>query len=89
MILRESKASRAVSGPDQTISLEQALRTYTIDAAWQDFAEDWKGSIEVGKVADLTVIEGDLLTVDPHDIPAMAVLRTVVGGTAVYERAQQ
>ncbi|WP_206487850.1 amidohydrolase [Rhodococcus sp. KRD162] len=89
MILRESKASRTVSGPDQTITLAQALRTYTIDAAWQDFAEDWKGSIEVGKVADLTIVEGDLETIDPHDIPAMAVLRTVVGGTVVYERTPQ
>lgn len=43
MILRESKASGAVSGPDQTIGLADAVRTYTINAAWQDFAEDWKG----------------------------------------------
>ncbi|MBY4212448.1 amidohydrolase [Rhodococcus fascians] len=89
MILRESKATRTVSGQSETISLEQALRTYTIDAAWQDLADDWKGSIEVGKVADLTVIEGDLGAVDAHDIPAMAVLRTVVGGVTVYDRSTQ
>ncbi|MCZ4519143.1 amidohydrolase family protein [Rhodococcus ruber] len=50
MLLCESKASQTVSGPDQTISLEQALRNYTIDAAWQDFAEDWMGSIEVARL---------------------------------------
>lgn len=86
MILRESKATRAVSGPDQTITLEQAIRTYTIDAAWQDFADDWKGSIEVGKVADFTIIEGDLETTDPQDIPSMGVLRTVLGGDVTYQR---
>ena len=44
MILRESKASGAVSGPISASGLEHAFRTYTINAAWQDFAEDWKGS---------------------------------------------
>ena len=89
MILRESKASGAVSGPDQCIGLADAVRTYTINAAWQDFAEDWKGSLEAGKVADLCILDGDLETIDPHDIPAMQVVATVLGGKVVFQRVAE
>jgi predicted amidohydrolase YtcJ len=85
MLLRESRASGTVAGPEQTIGLMDALRTYTINAAWQDRAETWKGSIEVGKVADLCVLGGDLLAIDPHDIPTMPVTMTVLDGEIVYE----
>lgn len=85
MMLRESRASGRVSGPDQRIRLAEALRTYTSDAAWQDFAEDWKGTLEVGKVADLCVLSDDLLTADPHDIPAIPVVFTAVGGEIVHD----
>ncbi|MFF7725561.1 amidohydrolase [Streptomyces sp. NPDC008001] len=85
MMLRESRASGRVSGPGQRIRLAEALRTYTSDAAWQDFAEDWKGTLEVGKVADVCVLAGDLLTADPHDIPAMPVVFTAVGGEVVHD----
>ncbi|WP_431046180.1 amidohydrolase [Streptomyces sp. P1-3] len=85
MLLRESKASGRVSGPDQRIQLAEAVRTYTVNAAWQDLAEDWKGSLEVGKVADLCVLAGDLLSADPHDIPDMPVVLTAVGGEIVYD----
>jgi predicted amidohydrolase YtcJ len=85
MVLRESKASGRVSGPDQRITLIEALRTYTTAAARQDFAETWKGSLEPGKVADLCVLDGDLLTMDPHDIPDVAVLLTLVDGRPVHD----
>ncbi|MEU7583514.1 amidohydrolase [Streptomyces sp. NPDC041068] len=85
MVLRESKAAGRVSGPSQRITVAEALRTYTIGAAWQDFAEDWKGSLEVGKVADLCVVQGDLLGADPHDIPRMPVVMTVVDGQVVHD----
>ncbi|MBH5338178.1 amidohydrolase [Streptomyces pactum] len=85
MVLRESKAAGRVSGPEQRISLAEAIRTYTIDAAWQDFADDWKGSLEPGKVADLCVLDGDLLDADPHDIPGMPVVLTVVDGKVVHD----
>ncbi|MER8039807.1 amidohydrolase [Streptomyces hydrogenans] len=85
MVLRESKAAGRVSGPEQRIALAEAIRTYTIDAAWQDFADDWKGSLETGKVADLCVVEGDLLGADPRTIPDMPVLLTVLDGRVVYE----
>lgn len=85
MVLRESKAAGRVSGPEQRIGLADAIRTYTIEAAWQDFADDWKGSLEPGKVADLCVLEGDLLAADPHDIPRMPVVLTVVDGQIVHD----
>jgi predicted amidohydrolase YtcJ len=85
MILRESKASGRVSGADQRITLAEALRTYTINGAWQDFAEDWKGSLEAGKVADLCVLDRDLLSTDPHEIPTARVLMTVLGGQIIHD----
>ncbi|WP_329401052.1 amidohydrolase [Streptomyces lydicus] len=85
MMLRESKATGRVSGPEQRIGLAEAVRTYTIDAAWQDFADDWKGSLEPGKVADLCVLDGDLLAADPHDIPEMPVVLTVMDGQVVHD----
>ncbi|MEU3448880.1 amidohydrolase [Streptomyces thermolilacinus] len=85
MVLRESKAGGRVSGPEQRIGLAEAIRTYTIEGAWQDFADDWKGSLEPGKAADLCVLDGDLLSADPHDIPEMPVVLTVVDGRVVHD----
>ncbi|MCX6497420.1 MAG: amidohydrolase [Arthrobacter sp.] len=84
MILREGKASNEVSGPEQCIGLEAALRTYTSNPAWQDFADEWKGSLETGKVADLCVLDADLAEIDPHDMPHMRVVMTMVGGIVVH-----
>lgn len=86
MMLRESKASGRVSGADQCIGLAEALRTYTAAGAWQDFAESWKGTLEPGKVADLCLLDEDLLSLDPHDIPGVTVRMTVLGGRVVHTR---
>lgn len=85
MLLREGKATGKVSGPEQRITLSEAIRTYTINAAWQDFAEEWKGSLEVGKVADLCILDGDLLSTAPREIPQLGILYTVFDGKMVYE----
>ena len=73
---------------DQRITLAEALRTYTINGAWRDFAEDWKGSLEAGKTADLCVLDRDLLSIAPHDIPDARVLMTVLGGQVVYQATE-
>ncbi|MCX5335609.1 amidohydrolase [Streptomyces sp. NBC_00140] len=86
MLLRESKASGRASGPEQCVPLADALRAYTINPARQDFAEGWKGSIEVGKVADLCVLDRPLLDLDPHDITDVQVDLTVFDGRVVHER---
>jgi predicted amidohydrolase YtcJ len=86
-ILREDKATGQVSGADQCITVEEAIRTYTINGAYQDHLEDVSGSIEVGKFADFTVIGGNILTVDPHAISDIPILLTIIGGEAVYNPA--
>jgi len=74
-----------VLGPDERISPLEALKTFTTHAALCSFEEDIKGSIEVGKLADLTVLSDDILTVEPTTIKDIQVLRTVVGGKTVFE----
>jgi predicted amidohydrolase YtcJ len=73
-----------VIGEDERISALQALRATTIDAAWQVFQEDNRGSIEVGKFADLVVLSDNPIE-HPDTIKGIKVLETVVGGRTVYE----
>ncbi len=60
---------------------------YTIRNAWLSFEEDRKGSIEVGKFADLAVLSGDYLTVPEDQIRSLESLLTIVGGRIVYAAA--
>ena len=75
-------------GEDERISALQALRATTIDAAWQIFQEDNRGSIEVGKLADLVILSENPLTVDKTQIKDIRVEQTFVGGRSVYQRIQ-
>jgi predicted amidohydrolase YtcJ len=83
-VLREGLGSGKVSGPEECISVKEAIRTYTINGAWQDHMEDIKGSIEVGKLADFCVIDKDILEIDPHQIGDISVIMTIVGGKIVF-----
>jgi predicted amidohydrolase YtcJ len=74
-------------GPDQVISVEEAVRAHTIDAAFSIRAEDRIGSIEPGKLADLTIIDGDLFSVPPAEIRHLTVWMTVIDGKVVYRSA--
>ena len=85
-VLRKDKATGRVIGADQCITVEEAIRAYTVNGAWQDHQERVRGSIEPGKLADLTVIGEDILTVDPNRIHAIPILCTIVGGGTVYEK---
>jgi hypothetical protein len=71
--------------PDQRLTREEALRTMTLDAAYGSFAEDAKGSIEPGKVADLVVLSQDILAVPDDALLDTQVLATIVDGTILYE----
>jgi predicted amidohydrolase YtcJ len=84
-VLRESKATGQVSGPGQRITVQEAIRNYTLHGAWLDHQETVKGSIEMGKLADLCIIDGDILTVDPHKIINLRTLMTIVGGRKVFD----
>jgi predicted amidohydrolase YtcJ len=71
--------------PLQKMTRIQALRSYTLDAAYGAFEENLKGSIEVGKLADFTIFSNDIMTIDEQDILQTNVVMTVVGGEVVYE----
>jgi hypothetical protein len=73
-------------GVSQKISVMEALKLYTINAAYQSFEEDVLGSIEPGKLADVTVLGKDILTVPPETIMDIPIDMTIVGGKIVYQR---
>ena len=66
----------------------EALHAMTLAAAYAAFEEQDKGSIEVGKLADLTVLNQDLITVPEAEILNSEVLMTIVGGEVVYQRGE-
>ena len=70
--------------PEQCISVEEALRLITIDSAYNSFEEDLKGSIEVGKLADMVVLSQDILEIPPNQIADTVVEMTMVGGEIAY-----
>jgi len=87
-VLRKGLVSGKVSGPEECITVEEAIRTYTINGAWQDRMEDVKGSIEVGKFADFCIIGEDILSIDPGKIGVCPVLMTIVGGKIVFDKSE-
>jgi len=74
--------------PEQCVSLRDALRMFTTEAAWAAFAEGSLGSIEPGKWADFVVLDRDLEKIPPREIPEAKVLLTVVGGRVVFRREE-
>ena len=71
---------------EEGVTVEDAIRLHTAAPAFMTFEEDVKGSIEVGKLADLVVLGDDPLAVDPEAIKNISVNATVIGGRLVYER---
>ncbi len=71
--------------PQEKITVEEALRAYTIDAAYASFEEDVKGSLIPGKLADFVVFDRDLTAVSPETIRDARVIHTIVGGLQVFE----
>jgi predicted amidohydrolase YtcJ len=72
--------------PEQRISIQDAIRAYTLNTAYANFEDDIKGSIRAGKLADLTVLSANLLEIKPAEILKTEVLYTIVGGKIVYSR---
>ncbi len=71
--------------PEQKISVEDALRAYTINAAFASFEEKIKGSLEKGKLADFVLLDKDITKIAPETIRDVKVLKTIVGGKVVYK----
>jgi len=78
--------SGQVYGPDETITIEEAIRAYTLTGAYLNFEEEVKGSLEPGKFADMIVLSNDILTIDPERIMDIEVEQTYVNGKLVYEK---
>ena len=78
--------SGRVLGPEERLTVEQAIRAQTIDAAWQLFSDDAIGSIEVGKYADLVVLSADPRSVPPEQIADLDVRATFLAGRQVYAK---
>jgi predicted amidohydrolase YtcJ len=70
--------------PEEQITIDDALRMYTVNAAYASFEEKTKGSIEEGKLADLTILSHDPQTTPPNQIKDIKVKLTIVGGKIVY-----
>jgi predicted amidohydrolase YtcJ len=70
--------------PDQRMSRLEAVKSYTIDAAYAAFEEESKGTLKVGKYADVVVLSKDILTVPESEIPSTEVRYTIVGGKVKY-----
>jgi hypothetical protein len=64
----------------------EALRSYTINGAYAAFQDDTRGSLKVGKLADMTVLSKDILTIPEEEILTTHVAYTIVGGKIVFKR---
>ena len=72
--------------PEQKISVDEAVRAFTWGSAYAEFQENWKGTLEPGKLADFVILSDDIFTIDPLKIREVTVLKTVVDGRVVFER---
>src|SRR4051794_9911907 len=72
--------------PDQRMSRQEALKSYTWNNAYAAFEENLKGSLDAGKLADVTVLSRDIMTIKEDDIPSTDVVYTIVGGKIAFQR---
>jgi predicted amidohydrolase YtcJ len=86
LVARKNNAGQDIA-PLEAISREEALRTYTIDGTWLTREEKLKGSIEVGKLADVAVLDRDYFAVPEEEIKEIQVDTTIVGGKVVWNRS--
>ena len=70
--------------PEQKISVEEAVRAYTIGSAYAEFQENVKGTITPGKLADMVILSGDIFKIDPKEIEKVKVVMTIMDGRVVF-----
>jgi predicted amidohydrolase YtcJ len=73
-------------GSGQGVTIDEALRMFTINGAFASFEDDLKGTITPGKLADVVVLSGDPRAIPAEDLPSLSVEMTVVDGRVAYER---
>lgn len=83
-ITRQNEAGTKTYQPQEKISLNEALYAYTQASAYAEFAEKYKGRLEVGYLADFIVLDRDITKASPQELLHTKVLRTVMGGETVY-----
>jgi predicted amidohydrolase YtcJ len=71
--------------PEQKLTVAEAVQAYTMGSAYAEFQEEEKGSITVGKLADMVILSDDIFTIDAAKIRDVKVVRTIVGGKIVYD----
>ncbi len=85
VVARRPRGSDRPLGPDQAISRAEALAAASREGAWLGFEEDFKGTLEAGKAADLAILDADPLTVDEAALPDIVADLTITGGRVVHE----
>jgi hypothetical protein len=78
-----------ILGPAQRVDVMTALKAMTIWPAWSHHEEDRKGSIEVGKLADLVILSGDPTAIDPETLDTLKVAETIKEGSTIYAAGQK
>ena len=86
-VTRKYRPNETAFFPEQCMTRQEALLSYTIWNAYAAFEEDQKGSITPGKLADIIVLDRDLLRCDVEQMPQTAVIQTIVGGKVVYTKS--
>jgi predicted amidohydrolase YtcJ len=74
--------------PEQKVTVDEAVRAYTVGSAYAEFQESVKGTITPGKLADLVILSRDIFSIDPIEIENVKVLLTIVDGRVVYEERE-
>jgi predicted amidohydrolase YtcJ len=85
-VTRQRTNPAMVFFPEQSMTRAEAIHSYTLACAYSAFEEDLKGSLEVGKLADLVVLSNDLINCSDSDILNTKVLTTIVGGKIKFQK---
>ena len=79
-VTRKTRSGKYVLGPDEAITVDDAIKAVTINAAWQIFEEDTRGSLKVGKLADFTILSRNLKKIPPEEWKSVEIIGTYLSG---------
>ncbi|TFH18008.1 amidohydrolase, partial [Candidatus Bathyarchaeota archaeon] len=85
MVTRKTSSGQVLYAPEGVTPVE-AIKAYSIDGAYAAWEEDIKGTVEVGKLADLVILDRDPTAIDPDDLNQVKALMTVIDGKIVFEK---